>query len=431
MTLTLAEALSDDAIEFDELERRYQPVLTMVEVLIGVVPNCDRYLEIWEPGFRTYNLLVPNLLNLPASLLGRSAPKDVVGLGMYASSRAASCAYCSAHTCSFALRRGSSPDAVTGESRTPGEAATVAVAEALSTMPHQYRSELGDELRQHYSDNDAEWIVMGVAMMGFLNKFMDAIGVELEPEAISDVAELIEPTGWAVGQHGWDMNPDSETSSDENPLSVDSASTMLQVFRNAPGAVRLDKKWLKGVPKDQAQARQWVSENYGFDEPILTTMRHGKPSRALAGALRHNLDPEQSELGVGVKAVAGLVFANHAGNDTLAAQSIRLAKHHGIDGSTIAAANESTSAAKLDPATAAAITLARAIAPSPATVDEATVSAVSSNLSSAQIVELAVWISVCQLLHRLAVYYHLDGEPSDAERETSASRAASSEASTN
>ncbi|MCP3987570.1 MAG: hypothetical protein GY724_00725, partial [Actinomycetia bacterium] len=45
MSSTLAEALTEDRIEFDELHDRYQPVLAMVKILIGVVPNCDPYLE--------------------------------------------------------------------------------------------------------------------------------------------------------------------------------------------------------------------------------------------------------------------------------------------------------------------------------------------------------------------------------------------------
>ncbi len=119
MATTLAEAIQTDRVSFEELHRRYDPVLQMVDVLIGVVPNCDRYLEVWQPGFRTYNLLVPNFLNLPGSLLGRSATKDVVSLGMYTSSRAAGNNNHSAYTGSFALRRDSSAGAVIDEDRTP------------------------------------------------------------------------------------------------------------------------------------------------------------------------------------------------------------------------------------------------------------------------------------------------------------------------
>jgi alkylhydroperoxidase family enzyme len=417
---TLAEALTEDRIEFDELHDRYRPVLNMVEVLIGVVPNCDPYLEIWPPGFRTYNLMVPNFLNLPAALLGVGAPKDIVGLAMYTSSRAASCAYCSAHTCSFALRRGSSPDAVTDVERTDREAAAVAVAEALSTVPHHYTADLGEELRRHFSPGDAEWVVMGAAMMGFLNKFMDAIGVELEPEAVGDVADLIEPTGWSVGQHGWaDDDLQSAGSTQASPPPTDSIGSLLRVLRNAPGAVRLDRRWTDRVPKDAGKARRLIAGTYAYDEPILSEMAHAKPRRALTAMLRHNLDPDQSAVGIGVKALAGLVLANHAGNKPLAERARALAAHHLIDDEVITTADQvhadpgalgaldAVDAA--DETTKATLRLAQAVAPSPAAVDQATIEQVSASLTSAQIVEAVVWVSVSQLLHRLSLYYELAG----------------------
>ncbi len=53
---------------------------------------------------RTYNVMVPNLLS-PFLGWGLGAPRSTVGLAMYVSSLMAGCAYCSAHSCSFALRR--------------------------------------------------------------------------------------------------------------------------------------------------------------------------------------------------------------------------------------------------------------------------------------------------------------------------------------
>jgi hypothetical protein len=47
------------------LEDRYGAILRLVDTVLGVVPNCDPYLEIWPPAFRTYSIMVPNLLNLP------------------------------------------------------------------------------------------------------------------------------------------------------------------------------------------------------------------------------------------------------------------------------------------------------------------------------------------------------------------------------
>ncbi len=421
MPTTLAEVLAEDRVDFGKLEEGYNPVLNLVDVLIGVVPNCDPYLEIWPPGFRTYNLIVPNFLNLPQSLIGRGAPKDIVGLGLYASSRAADCMYCSAHTCSFALRRGSSAEAVTGESRTAAEAAAVAVAEALSTMPHHYTPELGRELQRHFSDADTEWIVMGVAMMGFLNKFMDAIGVELEDESINDVSELISPTGWSIGQHGWANNGNGaggardNGGSDDGGPPVDSLGTLLKVFRNAPGAVRLERGWMADMPKDPKAARHHVANTYGFDEPLLTTVGHSRIRRALATVLRHNLDTTQTEIGIGLKALVGLVFARHAGNAHLVAQSRGLATHAGVSDELIEAAaafrpDEPADEGTLDDhRSRAALTVAHRIAPSPAQVDSSTIAAAAEHLSSAETVEIAVWVSILQLIHRLSVFYGLDG----------------------
>ena len=65
----IASLLEQDAVPMETLHKRYGALLELVRVLIGVVPNCDRYLEIWPPAFRTYNLIVPNFLNLPFSIL--------------------------------------------------------------------------------------------------------------------------------------------------------------------------------------------------------------------------------------------------------------------------------------------------------------------------------------------------------------------------
>jgi hypothetical protein len=80
----------------ETLRQRYGGILELPRTMLGVVPNATRYLEIWPIGFHTYNVIVPNLLNLPLSLWGLAAPRDIVGLAMYVASRAAQCAYCSA-----------------------------------------------------------------------------------------------------------------------------------------------------------------------------------------------------------------------------------------------------------------------------------------------------------------------------------------------
>src|SRR5918998_6961985 len=230
---TLVSLLRDDMVSWEVLERRYGSLLELVRILLGVVPNCDRYLEIWPPAFRAYNVMVPNLLNLPALVFGAGAPRSSIGLAMYVSSRTAGCAYCSAHSCSFALRRGATVEEVTSaldaeRTLTAADRAAVRVARALAVVPASVDDEARANLRRQFSEKDAEWVVLAIAMMGFLNKAMDALGVPLEEPVACEVNGVIGPSGWKPGQHM------STTVLDGDPPGADSLLTRLSVIRYAP-----------------------------------------------------------------------------------------------------------------------------------------------------------------------------------------------------
>jgi alkylhydroperoxidase family enzyme len=144
--------------------------------------------------------MVPNFLNLPFMLWGLGAPRSTLGLAMYVSSRASGCMYCSAHTCTFALRRGATVDEVASalddrKSLTEADRAAVCVARSLAVLPAAIDYEDRAGLRRHFSEKDAEWLVLSIAMMGWLNKAMDALGVPLEEETVSEVTGVISPSG--------------------------------------------------------------------------------------------------------------------------------------------------------------------------------------------------------------------------------------------
>lgn len=382
--MQLVDLLREQAVPMATLESRYGALLELVRRLIGVVPNCDPYLEIWPTAFRSYNVMVPNLLNLPLTIWGMGAPRATLGLAMYTASRVAGCAYCSAHTCSFALRRGASIDAVAHAldaeqaSRTPAERAALAVATALARVPSDITDEQRQALTRELGAADAEWIVLGVAMMGFLNKFMDALGVPLEASTVQEVSGVIGASGWAPGKHWSDSAPTTGA-----PPRADTFATKLSVVRFAPSALRLDKRWTAGVPDRWPAVGEFLRARTGHDFPVLSRLRHRRAIRAIATMLRDNLDPSASALGLATKLSAGLVYADAIGNlaDDLRALGAAPA-----------------------PADAPALVVARAIAPSPAAVDETTVAAARA-LTPAQIVELVVFLSVLQLVHRLSSYF--------------------------
>jgi hypothetical protein len=408
MTATLVPLLQAAAVPAGTLRARYRPVLELVRTLIGVVPNCDAYLEIWPPGFRTYNVMVPNLLNLPLSVWGLGTPPEVLGLALYVSSRAAACAYCSAHTCSFALRRGADRDLLARATededphRTPAEQAVIAMARSVSSVP----STMGDAeraaLRRHFRDADVEWLVLGVAMMGWLNKFMDAVGVELEGEAIGDVSSVIAGSGWSPGKHA----PEAVGAASVSPP-TDTLGTKLGLLPNIPGALSLDRRWTRGVPAAAPAACAYLKERVGHGFPVLERLTHGRAIRAIAVMLRDNLDPATTRIGMDAKCLAGAVYAAIAGDAAILEDMRQLARCHAVSAERIEAMAPFARGRALDgvdPSTAAILELARAASPSPAAVDDRTVER-CRDLEPAAIVEVVVWLSVLQMLHRVGAFY--------------------------
>lgn len=420
---TLAAALKSASVNFETLHKRYNPVLALVKELIGIIPNCDPVLEIWPTGFRSYNLLVPNLFNLPNTLFGNKSLKASMGLAMYGSSKAASCAYCTAHACSFALRRGARSDAIKG-TRTPKEQAVVALAEGLARIPADLKLDEVRAVKEYFSSAEVEWLVLSVSMMGFLNKFMNAMGVELEQDAINDTAAVLSQTGWSPGYH---VKGDYRITKATTPKQ-DSLLTYLRVIRQAPGAIALEKKWTRGVPDNYASAGEYLRERTGYSFPLLKPIQQGRVVRAITTVLGDNLNKELTVVGLKIKMLAGYIFTKVVSNDDLTIEVKNMAMHVAplLDEETYIILDEM---ARLEIPTnrlgckeimtslqqqlalteqeAAAMLLAIAAAPSPAQVNDAVMETVLTLVEPAGIVEMIVWLSVLQLLHRLTSYYTL------------------------
>ena len=377
----LVDLLEKEKVPFETLHTRYGVLLQLVRGLLGVIPNCDLYLEIWPPAFRSYNVMVPNLLNLPFLIWGLGARRTTVGLAMYVSSRVSGCPYCSAHTCSFALRRGASIEQVSSaldEERnlTMADRAAVRVAHGLSTVPATINDETRADLYRVFSKSDAEWVVLSIVMMGFLNKMMDALGVPLEETVASEVNGVISASGWTPRNHM------KSAILAGDPPGADSLLSRLGVVRHIPEAIKLDKQWTAGVPDSWPAVGEFLRQKTGHNFPVLSRLRHRRAIRAIATMIKDNLD--ESIIGRDNKLAAGLIFARTVGNPALEGELRSLGATDLPDSPTQI--------------------LARAISPSPATVDQNVVES-SRDIPPAGIIELVAFISVLQMLHRLSSFY--------------------------
>ena len=412
-TAPLTPLLQDAMVGWEELESGYRPLLALVDTVLGVVPRCDRYLEIWPVGFRSYNLLVPNLLDLPVPVLGVGGPPpSAVGLAMYVASRTAGCAYCSAHSCSFALRRGAPPETLAAAllpDRTTfsrAELATIVSAKGLAAVPGSFTVADRAELEAVFGARRAEWVAMGAVLMGFLNTFMDVVGVELEQTVVDEVTTTM-GAGWSPGKAGALLDP---ASTPRSAPPADGLRTVLRMLPLLPAVVRLDRRWQRGVPGRAGAVAAFLRERTGHDFPVLGAVRSRRVRRSIATVLRDNLDPTTSELGLRTKVLAGAVFAQVVDDERLAADVRALAGRHGVSADLLAdaaafAAGDDERLPAADLVTAAVLRLARAGSTSPAGVDTSVVAACQdSGVTAPALVELVTWLAVLQLLRRLTCY---------------------------
>ncbi|HXM69888.1 MAG TPA: hypothetical protein VN970_02050, partial [Thermoanaerobaculia bacterium] len=343
---------------------------------------------------------------------------------IYTASRTARCAYCTAHTCAFALRRGAPPAAIAGSSSS-GAGAAVAAAEALARIPCAFTREHRDELLRHFSARNAERLALGVALMGFLNKFMDAVGVDLEEASVREVSAILLPTGWTPGKHRVAGETTDDPAFQARPGGPDTLATKLALLRHVPAALRLERTRTRGVPARWPAVGSYLAAHTGHDFPLLAKVGSPRAVRAIATVLRDNLTPSDSRLGLGVKALCGLVYASVVGNESLAREArqlvlladppmpeqsleaiARFAAEPAMesDGDVAAARSALASLPGVDGKAALALLLAKAVSPSPAAVPAALIAELADILSPEAQIELVVWVSVQQMLHRLGSF---------------------------
>lgn len=393
------------ACDMDTLQRRHKPLLEIGRQLLGVIPNCHRYLEIWPPAFITYNVLVPNLLNVPNIVRSGYRLRELVSLAMFASSWAAGCRYCTAHTCAFAQLRGVDAKKVLAsmgpntDSLTTSERIVVIAAASLGQVPsafHEGQRNAMESLENRWSPRQVEYIVLAIAMTGWLNQVMDTLGVPLESRMMTTAARSIAFGGWTPGKHLADV----DTTDDWDPRR-DGRATMLKFAPLLPSVLWRSREWTQGVPTRSAPLKRFLVDRTGYHWPLVADLRSGRARQAIAAMLVINMNPRTTTLGLRTKMSAAEIYAETAQNEWLHDVAIKRLRIH-AEQVDISSGHRRVS----DATEAAALDLAHRASSSPADVNAAVVRAATAALRSDQIIELVTWLAGMQLIHRLATYTH-------------------------
>ena len=134
-----------------------------------------------------------------------SGLKRLIG---FIASMNAGCRYCEAHTVRAADRYGCRPGQIeniweykTHDAFNDAERAALDLALQASTVPNSVNQELSDELRKHWNDGEIVEILGVIALFGYLNRWNDSMGTQLEEPAAEDGVNFLSKKGWSRGKH--------------------------------------------------------------------------------------------------------------------------------------------------------------------------------------------------------------------------------------
>ena len=134
-----------------------------------------------------------------------SALKRQVG---YLSSMTTGCRYCEAHTIRAAVRYGSEEDKLrniwdykTYGAFTDAERAAYDLAIAASTVPNGVDDAISENMRKYWDEGEIVEILGVVALFGYLNRWNDSMGTQLEEPAADSAKDYLGVKGWTKGKH--------------------------------------------------------------------------------------------------------------------------------------------------------------------------------------------------------------------------------------
>jgi uncharacterized peroxidase-related enzyme len=126
----------------------------------------------------------------------------------YLSSMTAGCRYCEAHAIRAADRYGSEQDRLaniwdykTSDLFSEGERAAFDLAIAASTVPNGVDDDISERMRANWDSGEIVEILGVIALFGYLNRWNDSMGTQLEEPAAEDGNTLLGKAGWTRGKH--------------------------------------------------------------------------------------------------------------------------------------------------------------------------------------------------------------------------------------
>ncbi len=184
-------------------DKDFQNLITFFNETLGFCPNSVK--TMYHRPSIAYAFIELNKAVMENKGHVTSSLKRLIG---YISSNAAGCRYCQAHTIRAAERYGAESEKMnniwafrTHNAFTESEKVALEFALASSTIPNSVDDRIAENLRLHWNDGDIVEILGVIALFGYLNRWNDSMGTELEKEAIASGEKHLKQKDWTAGKH--------------------------------------------------------------------------------------------------------------------------------------------------------------------------------------------------------------------------------------
>jgi len=126
----------------------------------------------------------------------------------WVSSNATGCRYCQAHAIRAAERYGAEQEQLdniweyqTHSSFTEAERVALDFSLAASQVPNAVNDVLKKRLYTHWHEGEIVEMLGVIALFGYLNRWNDSMGTQLEEPAAEDGDRFLSGKGWTRGKH--------------------------------------------------------------------------------------------------------------------------------------------------------------------------------------------------------------------------------------
>ncbi len=126
----------------------------------------------------------------------------------YITSANTGCRYCEAHTILAAERYGGTEERLANiwsfresDLYTNAEKAAFELALAASSVPNAVNDEITANIHEYWDDGEVVEILGVISLFGYLNRWNDSMGTQMETGAVDAGERLLSETSWTRGKH--------------------------------------------------------------------------------------------------------------------------------------------------------------------------------------------------------------------------------------